>query len=143
MLMNPIDFARLENSLSVEHRAFDISHRNVTPSSRPSPPAGERVTGRRVRGYPIHRVNGRFHFAGRGSPRSPGPCFGALIVGLLAVALPLPSAGVDDPPEPAETGNSEAKSSEAKPGEAEATEAAPGEYRNWFDVSVGGLLVDG
>lgn len=51
-----------------------------------------------------------------------------------------PAAKPDEPAQEAE----EAKEAEAQPEETPpVTEAAPGEYRNWFETSVGGFIVDG
>lgn len=84
-----------------------------------------------------------------------------LLSGLLSLGLPLSLAAAEPSPAPQqpapetesaqtpETGE-EAKAPEAESAEGEAAaaeptplEPAPGEYRNWFDVSVGGLLIDG
>jgi hypothetical protein len=61
----------------------------------------------------------------------------ALICGLAALGLP---AFAEDPaPAKEEPATAETPAApEEKP-----VEAAPGEYRNWFDVSVGGMAVDG
>ncbi len=83
-----------------------------------------------------------------------------LLAGWVALGLPLPStvcaAEAPTPPQqPAATGTEAQPSQEpANPGtptetstetpaEPAPVEAAPGDYRNWFDVSVGGLLVRG
>lgn len=72
---------------------------------------------------------------------------GLVLLGLLAPHPILPQARAADegtPNAPAdakpETG---AKPEESAAEEPPVLEAAPGEYRNWFETSVGGLLIDG
>ncbi|MGE3310430.1 MAG: hypothetical protein AB7O66_10705 [Limisphaerales bacterium] len=95
---------------------------------------------------------------------SPAPVLAALVSGIVALGTPLqgatdPSTPADQAPEspPAPSSETSATPETSKPAEpsdaAEAAEpvedtpgfvdAAPGDYRNWFDVTVGGLLVDG
>lgn len=74
--------------------------------------------------------------------------FCALLSGLIMLGLPALSPAAhgaedakpteDSKPAEAEKGK-DTKKEEAPPG----AEAAPGEYRNWFETSVGGLIVDG
>lgn len=100
------------------------------------------------------------------SPYASAPAFAALLSGLIAFGLPLPpSSRAAESPAKDASAATEAKPADATPApEAEkaseptkatedaaaaaaetpeAVDAAPGEYRNWFDVTVGGLIVDG
>ncbi len=94
--------------------------------------------------------------------------FATLLSGLLTLGLPIPISlpAAETPATPAATtpasttpaatdtqerGANAEKAAEAPdaqeaaetPETPEPTEAAPGDYRNWFDVTVGGLMVDG
>ncbi len=77
---------------------------------------------------------------------SPAPVFAALVSGIVALGLPFSgSAETPDPANPAPSPASEPppESSESAEATPAFEDAAPGDYRNWFDVTVGGLLVDG
>lgn len=80
------------------------------------------------------------------SPRVPTLC--ALLSGLVALGLPAlraadPAAEAPKTEEKAkDTAAADTKASEAPPADP-AAEPTPGEFRNWFNVSVGGLVVDG
>jgi hypothetical protein len=101
------------------------------------------------------------------SPSPSAPAFAALLSGLISLGLPLHSRAAESPAQPpastpaAAATNTAPETPAADPAaepskeaeEAAATaaaeetpevvDAAPGDYRNWFDVTVGGLIVDG
>jgi len=86
------------------------------------------------------------------APLPAHPAFIAVLSGLFALGLPLRALAAESPEKPAadaqptaETAAPEKPAETTDPAEAapEPTEAAPGDFRNWFDVTVGGLLVDG
>lgn len=92
----------------------------------------------------------------RSFARSTRPAaFGALLSGLIALGLLGPvraaePAETQGDAKPAESGAADETKAKAEgdakteeKAEPAAVDAAPGEYRNWFDVSVGGLIVDG
>ena len=98
-------------------------------------------------------------------PTAAAPAFAALLSGLISLGLPTLSRAAESPakesppaeaateatskettpaPAEAETEKTEAAAQEAaETATPEATEAAPGDFRNWFDVTVGGLVIDG
>ena len=81
------------------------------------------------------------------------PRLAAAIAAHLALGVPLIAPAADPEPKPAadsaaaaSTEDAKAKEEakdDAKPEEPVAVDAAPGDFRNWFNVSVGGLIVDG
>lgn len=83
------------------------------------------------------------------SPFSPGlPTLCALLSGLVALGLPALAAEPATPAKESQPAASEPKADEGKKDADQApvdpaAEPTPGEFRNWFNVSVGGLVVDG
>ncbi len=101
-------------------------------------------------------------------PKFGTACFATLLAGLMALGLPALGAeekpNVEAPPADSkgeaaakpgetpeetkeeakeETKEEAEKPAEEAPAEDPAAEAAPGDFRNWFNVSVGGLIIDG